>query len=66
MPSEVVFAAIANARSQCFPGDDHNPTRERGTHEGRRRERRWFVPLLRFGLRLHRNAQLQSTLLVGM
>ena len=28
----------------------HNPKRERGTHEGRRRERRKSIPHLRFGL----------------
>jgi hypothetical protein len=36
--------------SQCFAGDYHNPTRERGTHEGRGRERRKSIPRLRFGL----------------
>lgn len=36
-------------REKCR--DYRNPTRERGTLEGRRRERRKSIPRLRFGLR---------------
>jgi len=38
----------------AFPRDDPNPTRERGTHEGRRREGCNFIPSLRFGFGLTR------------
>ena len=47
---EVAFLAVAIARSQCFARDYHNPTRERGTHEERRRKRRKSIPRSRFGL----------------
>jgi len=47
---EVAFSAIGTASSKRFDWDFLNPTRERGTHEGIRRERRKSIPHLRFGL----------------
>jgi hypothetical protein len=50
MSFEVVLFMVAIASSRCFARDYHNPTRERGTREGTRRERRKSIPHLRFGL----------------
>jgi len=47
---EVALLMVEIATSQCFARDYHNPTRERGTQEGTRRERRKPIPNLRFGL----------------
>ena len=47
---EVAFSAIGTASSKRFDWDFRNPTRERGTHEGRPSKCRNFIPHLRFGL----------------
>ncbi len=60
MSFEIAILSVRIARSQYFAGDYPNPTRERGTHGGTRRERRKSIPRLRFGLRLCGKAKLQK------
>jgi hypothetical protein len=47
---EVALLDVGIARNERFAGEYPSPTRERGTHEGRRRERRNSFPRLRVGL----------------
>lgn len=67
MLSEVVFATIANAGSHYFPRDYHNPTRVRGTHEGRQSRATLVYPSLTFRVVItSKRATSKRTLLVGM
>jgi hypothetical protein len=47
---EVAILSLLIARRQRLAWHYPNPTRERGTNEGRRRKRRKSIPHLRFGL----------------
>jgi len=50
VPFETAFFAFLKPTKMTNPQNYHNPTRERGTHEGRRRKRRKSIPRSRFGL----------------